>query len=85
MRASSRSSACGGLGEPERGGAGDQGAEDGVEGVVGLDAGLARARRPLQPGRRGLERGEQLLAGLGSDSSRRGAGPRAAAPPPGRP
>ena len=31
------------LGQPERGGAGDQRAEDGVEGVVRFDAGLAGA------------------------------------------
>ena len=37
---------------------------DGVEAVVGLDAGHT-GQLPFQPGRLGLDRGEQPLAGLG--------------------
>ena len=57
------------LGQAERGGAGDQGAKDGVERVVALDASLAGVLFPDEPGRRVLERGKQVLAGGGAPAS----------------
>lgn len=51
-----------GLGQAEGGGAGDQSAKDGVEGVVRFDAGLAGTGLPAEPGRRRLQRREQAFA-----------------------
>ena len=55
------------LGEPERGGAGDQGAEHGVEGVVGVGAGLARALPPLSQGAAASSAASSCSRASGSD------------------
>jgi hypothetical protein len=49
--------------QAESAGAGDQGAEHGVEGVVALDAGLAGTGLPDEPRRLLLDRGQERFAG----------------------